>query len=346
VRLVANENYWQGRPYLDEVIIEVIWPELIVDAMLEGVIDIAALNVSSFLDMPNPTNFEYLGAFDGFISVLNFNLGHMDDDGRIVPDDNARMGDVRLRRAMAFAIDESVITENVWGGTRVPAASIVPPLHQHFHIPDFIGFNYDPERAMDYLDDAGFVMGEDGWRTDPDGNEFIIRFIAAHGSELDFITWFYADSWQAIGLQVVVERMDFAAITDMWMNEFGFQRDFFDVLIVNWLMGASPAPHTIWGHSTLNASRFMNDEFERVLDRFDAPELWDTDTMIDHMHEWQKLFYAYVPAYPMNWRVALTAVNHRVLGFDVYRRHTDGTRTQGGLHRIQLARIDAYVHED
>ncbi|MCL2361487.1 MAG: ABC transporter substrate-binding protein [Defluviitaleaceae bacterium] len=335
--LVANENYWRGRPYLDSVEVLVLPWSLILDFMQEGLLDISTMGTWGYTVMPEPDNFHYLGMVDNFFGTINFNLGYFDEEtSRVVPFENPRMGDPRLRRAMAFAINESVITSELYSGLRVPATSILPPLHREFHIPDFIGFDYDPVRAKAYLDEAGFLVGPDGWRTDPEGNEFIIHLVTNNTHDLHFISEHYADSWKAVGLQVYIERQDFFEMQQELIHGTG-ERDF-DVAVLFWGAGLDPNPNSFWGHALFNIPRFMNDEFQQVLDGFNSPQAWDLDWLRNHFHEWQRLFYEYAPAFPANWRINLTAVNNRVMGHDV-----SGTNEDWGLHRIWVTGDEAYI---
>ena len=58
--------------------------------------------------------------------------------------------------------------------TRAPATpgqTIIPPAYTtcHWEPPEDEAFTYDPERAGELLDEAGYAMGDDGLRTMPDG---------------------------------------------------------------------------------------------------------------------------------------------------------------------------------
>jgi len=340
--LVANENYWQGRPNLDSAIVMVLPWDFIPELMLDGFIDISSMGTYGYTLVPEADNFYYLALVDNFFGSINFNLGYWcDETSRVVPFDTPRMNDPRLRRAMAFAIDESVITSEFYSGLRIPATSILPPFFSGFYDPDLLGFYYDPDRANAYLDEAGFLLGPDGWRKDPDGNEFIIHFVANTSPDLDFISDHYARSWEAVGLQVYVDRREFFDMINEFIHSAGV-RDF-DVGIFFWSAGLDPNPSTLWGHSMNNVPRFMSDEFQLMLDGFNSQEAWDTDWLRDHFHAWQRLFYEHAPAFPANWRVNLTAVNNRVMGFDVSGVHEDGIGARWGLHRIWVTRDEAYI---
>jgi peptide/nickel transport system substrate-binding protein len=68
--------------------------------------------------------------------------------------------DVRVRRAIAHAIDRERIIAVKLGGRAVPATGILPPSHWAYE-KDVPRYGYDPDRARALLDEAGYP--------DPDG---------------------------------------------------------------------------------------------------------------------------------------------------------------------------------
>jgi peptide/nickel transport system substrate-binding protein len=91
------------------------------------------------------TTFQYLG--------LNF--------------DDPRLRDVRVRRAIAAAIDRDAIVEHLLGGAARPASGLLPPEHWAYEA-DVAVHRYDPAAAKRLLDEAGYP--------DPDGDGPKMRF--------------------------------------------------------------------------------------------------------------------------------------------------------------------------
>ena len=339
---VANENFVFGRPYLDAVVVQRIGSDMILPMLLNGDIDLVRLfPLPQFNDMPDPPNFQYLGDVGNFFNWVAFNLGDWDaENTQVVPyGPEARMGNINLRRAMAFAVNEQALADYLFNGLRFAATSIIPPGHSTFLDPNQRGFNYDPALAMQLLDDAGFIdVDGDGWREFPDGSELEIHFVIStfEDPNQQIVAQHYQEAWEAIGLRVWVEWVDWTAkIANM------FQADNWDwdVTTAAWSAGANPDPNGLWGHTSNNRARFMNDTIYNHLQGFNSREAWDTEWLINHYHQWQQIFVDYVPAFPTNWRIALQAVNDRVQGYFIG-FSDDGTRTRGGLHHIRLTAAD------
>lgn len=71
------------------------------------------------------------------------------------------LADVRVRRAIAFAIDREAIVQHVLAGQAETATGLLPS-HQADYEPHVRRFHFDPVRARHLLDTAGFA--------DPDGD--------------------------------------------------------------------------------------------------------------------------------------------------------------------------------
>ena len=71
--------------------------------------------------------------------------------------------DVRLRQAIAFAIDRRLIIRTLQQGHAQPAVSLLPESHWAWS-GDGPRYDYDPARAEQLLDEAGFRRGADGIR--------------------------------------------------------------------------------------------------------------------------------------------------------------------------------------
>ena len=70
---------------------------------------------------------------------------------------------VRVRQAIACAIDRNLIIRTLLGGRAQPAVSLLPPTHWAW-TGNVEQYTYDPARAEQLLDEAGYKPGPDGVR--------------------------------------------------------------------------------------------------------------------------------------------------------------------------------------
>ena len=85
--------------------------------------------------------------------------------------------DKNVRLAIEYAIDKQSIADNVYGGIQPVADYLMNPETPYCDIPELTTYDYDPDKAAELLDEAGWVL-EDGQsvRT-KDGEALSIRFL-------------------------------------------------------------------------------------------------------------------------------------------------------------------------
>ena len=348
VHFVANEDFVWGRPMLDSITISVIHPDLVPTAMVNGDFDVALdFALSQFPYFTSPDNFTYVGVRVGVYEGDAFLLGRFipsvvpeDEDGEVIPaffemDYSRITHNLYLRRAMAYAVDQQAITELVWHGLRFPATSLVTPIHASYLDPTLRGYPFDPDRANELLDQAGFEWGPDGYRLDPDGNEFTLYWGHPEQEGADITTAFFIQQWGDVGIRVELfegRLHDFAEFHDRLHDNSAFDAGM-DMARFAWSPGFNPNPAGRWGVANSNRARFMTDEWDRILTEMGSSAAWDPEVMLALQFEMQQYFHDNVPAILRNWRIELSAVNNRVAFY------TTDSEVSGGLttwHRIAV----------
>lgn len=71
--------------------------------------------------------------------------------------------DLRVRQALAYAIDRAPMIHYIWRDLVEPASSVLPPQHWAYD-PAAASYPHDAARARKLLDEAGFPPGRDGIR--------------------------------------------------------------------------------------------------------------------------------------------------------------------------------------
>lgn len=118
--------------------------------------------------------------------------------------ENRYLKDVRVRRAIAHAIDRDSIIAAKFNGYAVKATGLIPPSHWAY-FGDVMRYEYDPARARQLLDEAGYP--------DPDGPGGEPRFsLVFKSSAAQFrlaITRIMAAQLRAVGIDVQVRSFEF-----------------------------------------------------------------------------------------------------------------------------------------
>jgi peptide/nickel transport system substrate-binding protein len=102
------------------------------------------------------------------ISVKDHGLYHINYNMRRMPFD-----DKPVRLAMAYVIPKQRIIDELLEGYGTPANSLIAPANEFWHNPDIETFEYDFEKAMNILKDAGYEWDENGKIYYPEGKSDI-----------------------------------------------------------------------------------------------------------------------------------------------------------------------------
>jgi peptide/nickel transport system substrate-binding protein len=172
--------------------------------------------------------------------------------------------DVRVRQAIAYAIDRKAIIEYLRRGLAIPASGLLPPVSWAFD-PGVFTFTYDPAKARALLDEAGY--------RDPDGDGPAPRFgLTLKVSNLEFNrlqSSVIQQDLRAVGIALDVRTYEFATFyTDVLRGNF-------QLYTLQWVGGAVADPDILRRvfHSSqippsgFNRGFFKDDRVDRLLDR-------------------------------------------------------------------------------
>ncbi|MGG1633804.1 oligopeptide ABC transporter substrate-binding protein [Paenibacillus sp. NRS-1760] len=326
-----NTDYWRGEPALDEVVLKVINQTTVVQQLKTGGVDLVdAFPADQYPDNASLSNLEYLGAIDRAYTYIGFKLGKWDAEaGKVVPDPKSKMGDVNLRKAMWHAVDNDQVGKQFYHGLRWNATTLIPPSHPEYHDATNKGLAFDKDLANKILDDAGYKMNGK-FRTNPDGSELVINFISMTGGDIaQPLAQYYVQSWQAIGLNVKLEMVEFNTFYDR-VGSTGKDDPTVDVYQGAWGVGIDVDPAGLYGRDAIyNFPRYASDEQDRLLKEGVSEAAFDVKVRQGIYKEWQELMVKDIPVFPTLYRAVIVPVNKRILNFAI----GDGT----GIYLHQLA---------
>ena len=236
IRMVANDNYYKGRPNVDELVFRVYNnPDALGQALVKGEIDIASgLTADVFSTLEGQEGITtYAGSYAGF-NELAFNTGAALVDGTPIGDGNPHMQDQKVRLAISHAIDRQQMVDRILDGYGTPGSTIIPPLYSTLHTdPGTQG--YDPALANQILDDAGYPMGPDGVRIGPDGEPMKYRLFVRSDSDSSVKSGEYFKSYlAAIGIEADIKPVDENALFEI------IGRGEFDMFEWGWVVEPDP----------------------------------------------------------------------------------------------------------
>ena len=320
VTLVPNEHYFRGVAKVDKVVMEVVSPDNIVSEMKAGNYDIATMPNSQYEAYKDLTNVTLLGSQASAYEYIGFHLGKYDKEtGKNVTDPNAKMADVKLRQAMAYALDIDAAGQNLYNGLQHSSNSIIIPFFKDIYNKEQEGFTYNPEKAKQLLDEAGYKdVDGDGIRENKDGSKLTINFAARTRDEAnESLVQQYLNWWKEIGLNVQLYTGRTIELNSFY-DKVQADDPEIDVFAAGWSTGYDPNPSGLFGETAqFNFERYVDAEGTAIMNKISSTESFDSAKNVEFYKEWQKYVHDKAFIFPTLVGEELTAVNKRVKYFDV-----------------------------
>ena len=320
VTLVPNEHYYKGVAKVDKVVMEVVSPDNIVSEMKAGNYDIATMPNSQYDSYKDLTNVTFISAEASAYEYIGFHLGKYDNEnGKNVTDPNAKMADVKLRQAMAYALDIDAAGQNLYNGLQHSSNSIIIPFFKDIYNKEQEGFTYNPEKAKQLLDEAGYKdVDGDGLRENKDGSKLQINFAARTRDEAnESLVQQYLNWWKEIGLDVKLYTGRTIELNSFY-DKVQADDPEIDVFAAGWSTGYDPNPSGLFGESAkFNFERYVDSEGTAIMDKISSTDAFDSAKNIEYYKEWQKYVHDKAFIFPTLVGESITAVNKRVKYYDV-----------------------------
>lgn len=326
VEYSPNPHWFGEKPQVDKVVIKRTGSDTVVEAMKAGTFDLFPdVNVNYFTEFEDLNNIDIVSDVATVYGYIGFKLGKWDNAlGEVVVDPNKKMSDVNLRRAIAYAMDNDQIAEVFYNNLRITANTLIDPSHGKFWNNQAPGYKYDPEKAKQILDEAGYKdVDGDGMREKPDGSKLQINFLAMSGGDIaEPLSQFYIQCWRDVGLDVGLQNgrlIEMNAFYDMVEED----NEDIDIYMGAWQTGSNPDPSGFYGRNSMfNYSRFASDKNDELLAAIASEDAIgedgiDYDYLVKAYHDWQDNMVEQAPVVPTHYRVTLGVVNKRVSYYDL-----------------------------
>jgi peptide/nickel transport system substrate-binding protein len=301
VRLVRNDDYYDGAPHLDEVLYRVISDvEQQLAQLLTGELDIVVVE---------PHQVEVIEEREDIKiqEIIPVNYTYIAFSNRMEP-----FTDPLVRQALTYAIDREAIFENAQlGRGRIANHPISPALEWAFH--DGVeGFSYDPERAAELLDEAGWTMPDGGTIRDKDGEPLRVVLEIDRGNPVREQTAIFAQQyWQEVGVDAVIESSQF---NDLLSRVRGGDNADVQAFVMWFITPPHPDITAYYGcGQSTNVFFYCNEQVDELL--AEARRTEDLDSQVELYREIQELIAEDAPVVFLYHPAELHALNASVQGW-------------------------------
>lgn len=291
--LEAHDDYFRGRPCIDRLIFRIIPDEQT---------QVAALQTGEVDFLPNipgaqvPT-FENNGDYTISIAEQD-SLFQMFLNG-----ENPKFDDVRVRQALMIAIDRQAVVDIVRQGYGVVHNSHFDHVVPFYEQDKLGGYDYDPERAGQLLDEAGISDTDgDGFR-DVDGEPWVLNILSFAGGFRDYSDYAVVVQafWEDIGIQTELELRDLSTMVEQIYQERVVDKPY-EVLTSGWsVIGPEPNSYSnfyMWTDELgPNIANYRNEEVNRLFT--EARTVTDFDERMAIYEEIEAILWEELPTLPL-----------------------------------------------
>lgn len=214
VILEANPDYYGEAPKMKQVTILFMEEDAAFLAAQSGQVDLAYTSATySEEEVEGYT----LAAYES-VDNRGLNLPAIpettDSEGRAVGNDFT--SDVLVRRAINIGVDRQEMIDHVLNGYGSPAYSVCDQLPWYNEASEV---SYDPEGAAALLDEAGWVLGEDGVR-EKDGVQAKMNLLYSNGDSVrQALAADFADQMEELGIICTIEGVGWDTAYDRALSE-------------------------------------------------------------------------------------------------------------------------------
>ena len=230
--LRANKDYFNGRPYLNKIIIKsfpnqkVVWARL-----MRREIDFSpAITPSDYEIINSIPSFKTYSVLKPYYYMIAFNLSPSSTLTPTLSQRERERGargevglfeDKRVRQALNYAVDkEKIIHEVLNGMGRVSAGTIYPLSWAYYQ--DMKPYPYNPRKALELLKETGWEDRDNNHILDKDGKELKFTVLINKGDEIkEKSARLIQEQLLDIGVKLDVELVDLTSLIKRL-----FQRDF------------------------------------------------------------------------------------------------------------------------
>jgi peptide/nickel transport system substrate-binding protein len=319
-----NEHYWQeGKPLLDKII--VLWipdREVLKARFVAGDIALAyGLSELDATEIQDTPNLDLYMEYGGGLEELPINLSPSTGEHTGDPEySNPVTGDIRVRQALELATPKQEIVDSILGGLPRVIESPVPAgwgLN-----PDIPLSEYNPEKARQLLEEAGWVDTDGDGIREKDGVRMHVTMMGSNARYRLLYMQLLQQEWADIGVEVEILTPE-PSVRWAAYNEGGpVRRGEADLQAWGTGFGLDPIPGynqfyrcdqipsdenpTFW-----NVTRYCNPEFEQALDA--AEHEMDFERRLELLKQAALTMHNDLPTIPLYQQPRISAINKTML---------------------------------
>jgi peptide/nickel transport system substrate-binding protein len=298
-----NDDYWGQKPYLSKVVYRIITDNTAaLTALKAGEVDFnPRVTPVQYAQQTSGESFDQQFVKDT-ITLPNYYYIAWNEERPFFKDK-------RVRQALTMLVDREQIIKTIYFGLGKPIASPFvlgsPQLDT-----DIKPLPYDPKRAGELLDQAGWVDHDGDGIRDKDGIPFRFELLGSSSSTpTGQLIPVLKEAFQKVGIATTEKRIEFTVFTNSLRDHK------FDAAITGWSGDLIMDPYQIWHSSSIanrgsNFVNFRNAESDQLIEQ--ARVEFDEDKRKQIYFKWQELIHDQQPYTFLLYSVQAVAYGNRL----------------------------------
>jgi peptide/nickel transport system substrate-binding protein len=298
--VLERNPYYSATPNSPRRIVFKIVPDPTVRALelIEGVCDLSENNIE-------PDVLPTLAAKPQLSIIKSAGIGYRYIAFNFRHDQQLR--DIRVRRAIAYAIDRNAIVNSMMRGTARIATGLLTPENWAYS-GDVTAYSYDPAKARQLLEQAGYPILKNGMRN--------LRLVFKTTPEQLRLATAFQAMLKNVGIELDIRSNEFATFYDDTM------RGNFDLVSMYWVGVNDPNHYYMIFDSKMTPPRgynrgyYSNPEMDRLLES--AQTTFDLDERRKLYARVQQIAADDLPYVSLWWEDNVVVLNRSLQGFVPY----------------------------
>lgn len=311
ITLERNEDYYGEKPSIKNVTVQFGDDTTLIAALLNGEIDVL-YNLAA-------SEIENVEAMDG-VSVYNYEQMTVSYIGLNQLVDS--LSDLRVRQALSYGLDKQTLVDTIYGDGNAYVCDDVFPSNHWSHSENVTVYEYNPEKAKELLEEAGYTMNDSTGYYEKDGQTLHLTYDMTSSTDGKSIAALIQQQWKEIGVEMEVIEQDFAtlAYTKLLPGEATEETtaESFQCYTLGFGVEADPEEYneyfsTSTGAGSWNFIHYSNAEVDQLFK--DQLLMTDPDERAECFHKIAELISQDIPWIPLYNKAGVAGLNDKVQNF-------------------------------
>lgn len=239
--------------------------------------------------------------------------------------DNPILKDIKVRKALVHAINREDLVKALFEGKQTPALHSVTPKDPWFtdDPTKIVLYRFSKREAEKLLDEAGWAMGQDGYRY-KDGKKLSFTLMTTAGNKTrELVQVYLQNQWKQVGIEVLAKNEP----ARVFFGETTKKRKFDSMIMYAWVSSPENNPKSTFssknipssknGYSGQNQMGWVNKNVDEILEKMDTE--FEHAKRVTMIHEVLKYYTDEVPVIPLYYRSDVAVIpnqlkNYRLTG--------------------------------